>query len=133
MQKLRRTMCEVYNDQISKLEQTAVDMTRQREDTDAQYRTETQKLRDDFATVSSKLTAKTKGTGIETQTDSSPCIDTEIQTTVTILPNHTTLSTGTQTNVTSDQERTGGKEIEGMRRAHEELRDRLQLEEGRRV
>ena len=44
-------LCEVYNDQISKLEQTAADMTRQQEDTEGQYCAETQKPRDDFATA----------------------------------------------------------------------------------
>ena len=37
-------LCEVYNDQISKLEQTVADMTRQREDTDAQYCTDSETL-----------------------------------------------------------------------------------------
>ena len=125
-------LCEVYNDQISKLEQTVTDMTRQQEDTEAQYRAETQKLRDDFCTVTSKLTAKTKGTGIETQTDSSLCIDTEVQTTVSVLPNRMTLSTETQTDSTGDQEWVSLGEIEGMRRVQKELQDRLQQEEGRR-
>lgn len=125
-------LCEVYNDQIGKLEQTVTDMTRQQEDTEAQYRAETQKLRDDFCTVTSKLTAKTKGTGIETQTDSSLCIDTEVQTTVSVLPNRMTLSTETQTDSTGDQEWVSLGEIEGMRRGQKELQDRLQQEEGRR-